>query len=168
MGTPVKIALYAVGIGILYYAITTAQKTLSDWAGKLTYKIVKIGAPVINAGKASLPIAVGIFNPTPFTAPIDDVKITLSLLRNGMYVPFGKASSGVVSLEPGSIEKTLYAVIDLQQIIAYAKTLNVATLLTSPGTDIKTDVIVTIKGIDLPAQSFTQKIYLTDLVKNAA
>lgn len=175
MSNPVKIALYAAGIGILYWAITTAQKTLSDWAGKLTYKILSIGTPVINQGKASLPIKVVIFNPTPFTAPIDNVKISLSLLRNGMYVPFGKASSGVVNLEPGNIEKTLYAVIDLAQVIGRQSTVDsrLTTVLnvlsnTQSLADIKTEVTVTIKGVDLPAQSFNQKIYLTDLLRNAA
>lgn len=173
----VKYVLAAVAVGGLYYLVTTAAKTVTDWASKITLHIVQFGKPSISSGTLRVPLLVRINNPSPLYAPIDSVSVKLFFLRNGMYVPFGSApGTAPFELKPnGDTDITLNPAIDLKALNPFTGGLNVSNLLTqaqnlltssNPLIDIKAEVTITVKGYEL-VQEANSKIYLNQLL-NAA
>lgn len=172
MGTPLKFAVAAVILGGLAFIVNATTQKLSQWASKITYKIISIGSPIISAGKATLPLRVSISSPSILYVPIQDIKASIFYLKNGMWVPFARANSGAFELTQGTIEKTIYPVLDLSKLTGLVNQ-NIATVLNfltqkSELLTIKCDVVINIQGVDLPTQSFQQKIFLTDLLRNVA
>lgn len=178
MSNTAKIALTLTGIGLLYLAITKAKETASEWANKINFKIVSVGKPSLSPkGQLSLPLQIRITNVAPISVPLDNAKVKLFLLRNGIYMPLGETDpTGPVTINAsGDTTVVLYPHIDinkLKPVIGGNVAAAIASLVnnTSALLDLKAESEITIQGYVI-AQSTSTKVYLKDilnLVRNAA
>lgn len=176
MSTTVKIGLYAAGIGLLFWAITAARKKAQEWATKITFKIISFGKPELRSGNLSVPLLVRITNLSPLVIPIDNMVISLSVLKNGMYSTVGKTDpSGAFTITQGDKDITLYPRVDVAKLNPFKGVSTGTNLLTTitnvlsnqnPLLDVKIDADITVQGVTV-TETVMQKIYLNQLL-NAA
>lgn len=171
MSTPVKIALYASGIGALYWLITQAQSKLNEWSNKISFKIISFGVPELRMGTLSVPLLVRITNLTPVSIPITDFALTLSILKKGQYQAVGRTdNTGPFTINPGDQNITLYPRLDIAKLNPEGSNLLTAAVNIlsnkNPLLDLKIDAEINVKGL-IVTESQTQQIYLNKLL-NAA
>lgn len=132
---------------------------LKELADKITYKIVNLGKPEFQNGWMAIPITALINNQTLEELTIDRVRVWVSYLTNNKFINVGFSDISAFSIIPGSIQKTFVAQADVKPIANdFINTL--ATILISKKITLKTDVIVTVSGIELPTQTITQDVQL--------
>lgn len=164
MKTALKIAIGAGVAAVIYLAVTKGKQLISEWAGKITFTIVKF-----------FPLVVRINNPTPLYAPIDSVSLKAYYLKNGMYVPFATAPpTKPFKITPNaSTDVTVHPKIDLKALNPFTSGGNafdqVINMIDNknPIIDIKVELTIAIAGASFIEEAKT-KIYLSDLLKNVA
>src|SRR5688572_6911842 len=102
-----KIAIGAGGVGLVYVVATKGKQLVSEWAGTISFNIIKF-----------FPLTIRINNPTPIYAPVQSVAIKIYYLKNGMYVPFASAPpTASFNITPNaSTDVTLHPKIDLKAL----------------------------------------------------
>lgn len=173
MSNAVKITLYALGIGALYWLIVNGKQKLSEWGNKITFKIVSFGRPEVRSGNFSVPLVVRITNQSPVAIPLSNLVIKISQLKNGMYHTVGMTDpTGPFTIKQGDNDLTLYPRVDIAQLNPLSNAGNilnsVLNVLTNqnPLLDLKVDADITVQGLTF-TETTTQKIYLNKLL-NAA
>ena len=156
MNTAVKVGLWAAGIGVLLWIGKKSTEAVQFVQG-LTYRITGFGTPKISSQILSVPLRVAITNPTATSLQVDNVNISLSILQKNTYKVVGGANVNQVSVAPGVTTKEFVAQIDLRALTSnFLDTLN--TIAQSSALSVKADVLVTIKGVTLPAQTITRDL----------
>lgn len=170
MDTLLKYALYATGLGLVIYFAHKASQKASEWVNKITFKIVDFQLPTYAAGKFTVPLLVRITNASPLMAPIQNVLIKLSALRNSNFIEFGQVNSGPFTLYPGTFNQSFLPVLDVGKLNPFSPNGNLLTNITqvlsntNPLVDIKIDTTVIIEGVALPTQTERKQLYLKQLL----
>lgn len=169
-----KIGIISALFGAAVYFVTQATKKASEWVNKITLSVVDVGIPSVTGGQLRLPLTVRIKNDSPLMAPIQNVKVFLSVLRNGSYVPLGTANTGAFTLTSGTINQTVQSVIDVSKLNPLSAGGDKLATLTqvisnqNAALDVKAEVTVTIEGIDLPKQTQVTQLYLKQILAAVA
>jgi len=165
-----KIALTVTGLGLAYWIFTQAKAKASEWANKINFKVTSFGKPALSpGGKLSVPLQIRITNIAPIAVPLDNAKVKLFLLRNGIYTPIGETDpTGPVNINAsGDTAVTLYPHIDINKLRPVignvAETITNLINNTSALLDLKAESEITIQGYVI-AQSTSTKVYLKDVL----
>ena len=162
MTTGWKIAIGAGAVGLVYLLATKGKQLISEWAGKISFSIVKF-----------FPLTVRINNPTPIYAPIQSVSLKIYYLKNGMYVPFASAPpTKPFNITPqASTDVALHPTIDTKALNVFTgnSVENILKIIANqnPVVDVKAELTITIAGISFVEES-KSKLYLSELLKNVA
>jgi len=175
----VKYTLIAAAIGGVVYLVKMAKDEAIAYAGKIAFKIKEFGKPTLKNGQLTVPLVVRITNPTLLMAPIKSVGVKLFFLRNGIYHPFASApATAPFTIKANeSTDVNIFPTVDLEKLKTLLPTgLNFNNLLstvnnlftgTNPLIDVKAEVTINIEGYET-VQEATQKLYITDFLKNVA
>lgn len=156
MNTAVKVGLWAAGIGALLWIGKKSTEAIQLVQG-LTYKITGFGTPRLASQILSIPLRVAITNPTATSLQVDNVNIALSILQKNSYKPVGGANVNQITVAPGTTTKEFVAQIDLRALTSNILD-TLSTVAQSSALSVKADVLVTIKGVTLPAQTITREL----------
>jgi len=168
MSTPVKIALYAAGIGALIYIVRMVS---NQWANKLTVAFQSIGIPVYRSGNLALPVTLKVSNLTPVAIPVTNLQAALYILKNGVYQLVGQTeNTGPFTINPGNNPLTLYPTINLSALVPQSVTvLNVLNTLANynPIATVRIVAKVNVQGYEFE-EATEHKIMYNQLYQNAA
>ena len=179
MNNLVKYTLIAAAIGGVVYLVKLGKDSAVAYAGKISFKIKEFGKPSIKSGQLTVPLVVRITNPTLLMAPIRSVAVKLFYLRNGIYTPFASAppTAPFTIKSNESTDVSIFPTVDLQKLKALLPTgMDFSNILSTvnnlftganPIIDVKAEVTINIEGYET-VQEATQKLYLTDFLKNVA
>lgn len=156
MNTAVKVGLWAVGIGVLFY-IGKKSSEAYDLVKGIAFRIVDFGIPKISGSVLSVPLKLGITNETDTSFTIDNVNIAVSILQKGNYLSVGGANINNVVVGAGFTHKDFIAQVDLKKLTSNILD-TLSTVLSSNAIDLKADVLITTKGVTLPVQTLTKSI----------
>jgi hypothetical protein len=175
LNTFTKVALLTALAGALYLGFRKGLSKVNELTQNLKVTIAGILPPSISQGILSIPVNVRIENPSSLSAPITNVQVFLSLLRNGMFVPFGVTDpSGAFTIRPGAQNILLYPRLDLSKLNPFGGnwienlnriggTLNNTQQLIT----IKADVIINIQGFEFRTEQ-RKEVKLNDILRAAA
>lgn len=170
MDSTLKFGLITALFGALVYGLHKATQKASEWTRAIAFRVVDFGLPTFGSGQLAVPLVVRITNNSPLMAPIQNVLVLLSVLRNNSWVAFGQINSGPFTLHPGTSNHTFLAS-KLNPFGASGNQLQTITqvlLNQNPVADVKIDTTVQIEGVALPTHTERKPLYLKQLLALAA
>jgi len=143
MNTWAKVGIAAAVLGGVAYAIFAGAKSIVEG---ITYKVTKFGIPQVSGTTITIPITMRLSNASIVPIPVEQIQLDLSYRQNGVYISAGHLVHAGFDLNPGDQEVTLYPTLDVKALLTNVVD-TLKTALTRQALSIKTDVLITIKGI---------------------